>query len=387
MPSHFDISTIKKQIDTVGFPKGIIDNPFDRMLETCHAVFSSDGLNLTAIAALSTIPDDYLNFALPVFLDKKNVIMSSFFVEVYFTYSVYSESSKTKNKSEKEDNNSVAFLSYVVIKKETVGTVDDRPSRMTSCIVSFALSEEGHLLSYGESYTGGGEVPTFKFVLNNNKTLKQLMIDYNQVTRKLIWNDDGKLIRDDSIPYPNPKPSLSKEKLDELITLEKNFFSVSSKKKKTPLIYFDFKKIKQIKNTDSSENKEIQSLFSSINNRNDFLIKNYLGKLIEHHLFDFSGRIGLKLTFSSEGSLSLECLQEQNDGISKGYKMEFSKDGSLLLYQEGSFKHFAMKNFKQTLTEVSFYPSGYPEQYRILYGDQIKGQTIQWDQNGKMIEK
>jgi antitoxin component YwqK of YwqJK toxin-antitoxin module len=46
-----------------------------------------------------------------------------------------------------------------------------------------------------------------------------------------------------------------------------------------------------------------------------------------------------------------------------------------------------MRNFKQTLTEVSFYSSGYPKQYRTLYGDQIKGQIIQWDQNGKIVEK
>ncbi|MDR0338530.1 MAG: hypothetical protein LBI18_15770, partial [Planctomycetaceae bacterium] len=288
LPSHFDISTIKKQIDEVGFPKEIIDNPFDRMLETCKAMFSSDGLNLAAITALSTVPDDYLDFALTVFLDQKNVVMSSFFFEVDFTYSLSSEYSKTKDKTEKEDNNPITFLSYVVIKKEAIGTIESRPNRMNLCIVSFALSEDGHILSYDESYTGGGEVPSFGFRLNSNKMLKQLTINHHRVTRELVWNDEGKLIQEDSVP--DPEPFVSKEKLDELRTLEKNFFSVSSKKKKTPLIYFDFKKIKQIKNMDNSENKEIQSLFSSINNRNDFLIKNYFGKLIEHSLFDSSGR-------------------------------------------------------------------------------------------------
>jgi hypothetical protein len=386
LPSHFDISTIKKQIDAVSFPTKIINNPFDRMLETCKALFSADGLNLTAIAALSTVPDNYLDFALSAHLDKKNVTTSSYFVEVYFTYSMFSEYSKTKDKDGKENKRPVTFLSNVKITKDAVGVADERPFKMVSCIVSLVLSEDCRIISYDESYSGGGEVPSFYFRLNDNQMLEKLTIDHHRITRKLVWNNEGKLIQDHSTPYPTD-PSLSKEKLNELTTLEKNFFSEYSKKKKMPIMYFDLKKIKQIKKTDSPKNEEIQTLFSLINNRNNFLIKNNLEKLTEHYLFNSSGKIRLKLIFSSKGLLSLECIQEQNDGISKGYKMEFSKEGALILYQEGSFKHFAERNFKQTLTEISFHLSGYPKTFRRLNGDRVQGDIIQWNENGELESK
>jgi hypothetical protein len=370
-----NITALQKQSKDI-LPKEDLVPFFKRASDVYQSMTAFNNAEITSFPALYSIPDHYWDFALSVIHKKKISGVSSVSVECIYTYR-FSTEFEEKQKQQTEE---ISYLSNVKITKCAHSDVD---SNMTLCIISLHLTKDHNLLGYSENYSGGGIVPSYECILFNDHMLNELIINRDQYKHSITWDIKGQVKNNTSVRDFNPFST--SEELDEAITKERDFINKTSKPI-NKVTLFDWKKIKLILYPPKNDTN-IQVLLTAIQNRISCLIENNSKDIVTHNLFDISGPIHLKLLWNTDTTLSLECLQEQHDGISKGYKMEFSKEGSLLLYQEGSFKHFAMKNFKQTLTEVSFYPSGYPKQYRILYGDQIKGQTIQWDQNGKTVEK
>jgi hypothetical protein len=376
-PKGINITELQKQTKEI-FPEEDLAPFFKRASDVYQNIINFNNAEITSFPALYSIPDHYWDFALSVIHKKKSSgVSSAVSVECIYTYRFATEFEGKQKQQTEED---IPYLSNVKITKEAHSTVD---RNMTLCIISLHLTKDQNLLGYSENYSGGGSVPSYECILFNDRMLNELIISRDQYKHSITWDIRGQVKNNTSVHDFNPFST--SEELADAIIKERDFVNKTPKHINKETL-FDWKNMRLIRYPQQNDTN-IQALLTSIQNRISCLIENNANNIVVHNLFDISGQIRLKLLWNTDTTLSLECLQEQNDGISKGYKMKFANDGSLLLYQEGSFKHFARRNFKQTLTEVSFYSSGYPKQYRTLYGNQIKGQTRQWNQNGKIVEK
>jgi antitoxin component YwqK of YwqJK toxin-antitoxin module len=374
-PKGINITALQKQTKDILSEEGLVPF-FRRASDVYQKITAFNNAEMTSFPALYAIPDHYWDFAMSEIHKKKVSGVSLVSIECIYTYFFITEFEK----DQKQQTENIPYLSNVKITKSTHSIVN---SNMTLCIISLHLKKDHSLWGYSESYSGGGSVPSYDCILFNDHLLNELTISRDQHKLSIIWDTKGQVKNNTYVRDFNPFPT--SEELADAVKKERDFINKTPKHINKKML-FDWKKIKLIQYPHQNDTN-IQTLLTSIQNRISCLIGNNSKSIVTHNLFDISGPIHLKLQWNTDTTLSLECLQEQNDGISKGYKMEFSKEGALMLYQEGNFKHFANRNFKRTLTEVSFYPSGYPKQYRTLYGDQIKGDIIQWNENGELESK